>query len=109
MQWADATYAGATDQGLAKWAQDIWWTVSVRQCHVSYVGMWKKRFEKEDSKAEKTRKAEEEKVEKMRQEEEQKAKAEDKVEADRVRIAERLKRLNVSLGLVEATGTDARV
>jgi hypothetical protein len=31
----------------------MWWHIWVRQSHVNYVGMWKKRFKREDWKAEK--------------------------------------------------------
>jgi hypothetical protein len=96
MQWADATYAGATEQDLVKWAQEMWWIVWIRQCHVSYVGMWKKRFEKEDMKAEK-----------MREEEEGKTRAEGMVKADKEKIKQRLERLNLSLGLVDEVSTGA--
>jgi hypothetical protein len=37
----------------------MWWCIWVRQAAVNYVGMWKRRFEKEDSK--KTREVESEK------------------------------------------------
>ncbi|KAH7090615.1 hypothetical protein FB567DRAFT_491534 [Paraphoma chrysanthemicola] len=51
MQWMDFVYAGATDEDLTSWAEEMWQHVWVRQSHVNYVGMWKKRFEKEDRKA----------------------------------------------------------
>jgi hypothetical protein len=47
-QWTDAVYAGATDVDLVRWASEMWWCVWVRQAAVNYVGMWKKRFGKED-------------------------------------------------------------
>lgn len=63
LQWRDAIEAGFSEEGLVEWAQKIWWTVWVRQCVVNWRGMWAKRFEKEDAKAEKARKAEEERLE----------------------------------------------
>lgn len=48
MDWAGS---GAEDAVLVKWAKEIWWHVWARQLRVNYVGMWKRRFEKEDRKA----------------------------------------------------------
>lgn len=48
--WTEAVYYGATDDTLVSWAKDMWWPVWVRQSHVNYVGMWKRRAEKEDKK-----------------------------------------------------------
>lgn len=48
MDWASSS---AEDAILVRWAQDMWWHVWVRQHRVNYVGMWRKRFEKEDRKA----------------------------------------------------------
>ncbi|KAL6710717.1 hypothetical protein ACN47E_007774 [Coniothyrium glycines] len=45
--WADAVDAGATVEQLAEWAREMWWCVWVRQCWVNYVGMWRRRFERE--------------------------------------------------------------
>ncbi|KAF2829827.1 hypothetical protein CC86DRAFT_435769 [Ophiobolus disseminans] len=58
--------------------------------HTNYVGMWKKRFEKEDKKAENAR-----------EEEEAKLKAGVMVKAGRDKILKRLMVLNKSLGLVD--------
>ncbi|KAJ4297752.1 hypothetical protein N0V90_005647 [Kalmusia sp. IMI 367209] len=55
MCWSDS---GASDEILVKWAKEMWWGIWVRQCYVNYVGMWKRRFEKDDVKAEKARKSE---------------------------------------------------
>jgi hypothetical protein len=90
MQWTDATYAGATDKVLVKWAEEMWWHVWVRQSHTNYVGMWKKRFEKEDRKAER-----------MREEESEKVKAQEMVEKEKEKIAKRLEVMNAKLGLIE--------
>ncbi|KAF1917032.1 hypothetical protein BDU57DRAFT_575663 [Ampelomyces quisqualis] len=57
--------------------------------HTNYVGMWKKRFEKEDRKAER-----------KREEDEAQAKAEAEMIANREKILKRLSKLNLSLGLV---------
>jgi hypothetical protein len=90
MHWTDATYAGATHEVLVDWAKEMWWYVWIRQSHTNYVGMWKKRFEKEDRKAEK-----------KREEEHAKAKKEELANAEKEKILWRLKVLNASLGLVE--------
>ena len=50
MQWTDVKYAGVTDDELVRWAESMWWCIWVRQAAVNYMGMWRKRFEKEDSK-----------------------------------------------------------
>jgi hypothetical protein len=47
MNWAGS---GAEDEELLKWVKEMWWPIWKRQCRVNYVGMWKKRFEKEDKK-----------------------------------------------------------
>ncbi|KAJ4368999.1 hypothetical protein N0V83_006081 [Neocucurbitaria cava] len=91
MHWTDATYAGATEEVLTTWAKEMWWHIWVRQSHVNYVGMWKKRFEKADKQAEKTR-----------LEEEARAEAEKLVEEKREQVLCRLRALNASLGLVDA-------
>lgn len=49
MNWADAEVEEAD---LVKWTQDMWWPVWARQFRTNYVGMWKKRMEKEDKNAE---------------------------------------------------------
>jgi hypothetical protein len=90
MNWAYATYSGAKDEILVKWAKEMWWHIWIRQSHTNYVGMWKKRFEKEDRKAEK-----------QREENEVRAKAEAAVVANKERILKRLNTLNLGLGLVE--------
>lgn len=86
MHWADAAYAGATDEVLVDWAENMWWSIWIRQSHVNFIGMWKKRFEKEDRKAERARleveaKFEEEKIE----------------QAQREKMMGRLRRLKMSL------------
>ncbi|KAF1852105.1 uncharacterized protein K460DRAFT_299873 [Cucurbitaria berberidis CBS 394.84] len=91
MHWADATYAGATEQVLTEWAREMWWHIWIRQSHVNYVGMWKKRFEKEDLKAEKEKLVEEARVE-----------AEKLTKANSEKIMARMKTLNVRLGLEES-------
>lgn len=53
MAWVDSVYAGATVEALTNWAKQMWWPIWIRQSHVNYVGMWKRRFEKEDQNAEK--------------------------------------------------------
>jgi glutathione S-transferase len=73
-----------------KWAKEIWWHVWVRQSHTNYVGMWKKRFKKEDRKAEK-----------LREEEGQRVKARDMAEKEKEKIARRLRAMNARLGLLE--------
>jgi hypothetical protein len=90
MNWTEATYLGASEEKLVQWAKDMWWNIWIRQSHTNYVGMWKKRFEKEDRK-----------MKKLREGEEVKLKAEEMVKADREKIMRRLKALNGSLGLVE--------
>ncbi|KAF2023902.1 hypothetical protein EK21DRAFT_105032 [Setomelanomma holmii] len=60
------------------------------QCHVNYMGMWKKRFEKEHQK-----------VEKKRLEEEVKLKAEEMAMQNRAKTMSRLISLNKSLGLFD--------
>jgi hypothetical protein len=90
MAWADATYSGAQDNILVKWASDMWWHIWIRQSHTNYVGMWKKRFKKEDRKAEQ-----------QREEDEVKAKAEADFVASREKVLKRLGAMNVKLGLVE--------
>lgn len=90
MSWTDATYLGATEKMLVEWVEEMWWHIWIRQSHTNYVGMWKKRFEKEDRKKER-----------MKEEEEAKQKAEELVKANKEKIMGRLKALNVSLGLDE--------
>jgi hypothetical protein len=82
MQWTDAAHAGATGKMLIKWAKDMWWPVWVRQSHVDYIGMWKRRFENDDKKAEK-----------------KKLEEEAKAEASREKMVARLRKMNLSLGL----------
>jgi hypothetical protein len=90
MSWTEATYLGASEEMLVEWAKDMWWHVWIRQSHTNYVGMWKKRFEKEDRKSERSK-----------DEEEAKLRAEEMVKMDREKIMARLKTLNGSLGLVD--------
>lgn len=96
MQWTELTYAGATDEDLTSWAKRIWWPIWIRQCYVNYVGMWKKRFEKEDQKAEK-----------KRLEDEARQKAEEAVKQNRERVMGRLKMINVNLGLIGGDASGA--
>jgi hypothetical protein len=49
MNWSDAEVEAAD---LVKWAQEMWWPIWKRQFRTNYVGMWKKRMEKEDKTAE---------------------------------------------------------
>jgi hypothetical protein len=90
MQWTDVTYAGATDDDILRWAERMWWCIWVRQAAVNYVGMWKRRFEKEDSK----------KMREVESEKDVELKEVPKVEVveDRLEKARgRLNRLNVGL------------
>lgn len=83
MCWSDS---GASDEVLVRWMKEMWWVVWVRQTHVNYVGMWMKRFEKEDVKAEKNR---------LRDlEGEEKEDIQVEVEARRAKIMARLEMLN---------------
>jgi hypothetical protein len=50
MRWTDAQYAGATDDELIQWAREAWWYIWMRQAAVNYVGLWKRRFRREDDK-----------------------------------------------------------
>jgi hypothetical protein len=50
MRWTDAQYAGATDDELIQWAREAWWCIWMRQAAVNYVGLWKRRFRREDDK-----------------------------------------------------------
>jgi hypothetical protein len=50
MQWMDVQYAGATDDELIQWAREAWWYIWMRQAAVNYVGLWKRRFVREDDK-----------------------------------------------------------
>jgi hypothetical protein len=43
MAWAECE---APDSVLVTWATEMWWPIWVRQCHVNYVGMWERKFEK---------------------------------------------------------------
>jgi len=88
MQWAAAAYAGATDKILRDWSQTMWWHIWMRQSHVNFVGMWKKRFEKEDRKAESSR----------QKETDAKVDEENLTEGEGAKILGRLRRLNKSLG-----------
>lgn len=89
MQWTDAKDAGATEQDLVQWAEDMWWHIWIRQSHINYVGMWKRRFEKEDKK-----------TEKKRVEEEAASKATKVAEMEKSKIVSRLGRVNASLGIL---------
>lgn len=83
MCWSSS---GAREEVLVKWVREMWWSVWVRQAQVNYVGMWKKRFEKEDAKAERKRVEQLEKVDAEEEEEE--------VEARKKKISERLRKLH---------------
>lgn len=48
MCWSDS---GARDEVLVAWAREMWWRVWARQARVNYLGLWRKRFEKEDANA----------------------------------------------------------
>ncbi|KAF2689529.1 hypothetical protein K458DRAFT_292168 [Lentithecium fluviatile CBS 122367] len=52
MSWSDH---GVSDEILVAWVREMWWGIWVRQAHVNYVGMWKRRFEKEDTKVAKAK------------------------------------------------------
>ncbi|KAF2748565.1 hypothetical protein M011DRAFT_485816 [Sporormia fimetaria CBS 119925] len=54
MNWAQQR-KGCEDEELARWARKMWWVVWARQSRVNYVGMWRRRFNKEDAQAEKAR------------------------------------------------------
>jgi len=73
---------------LIQWAEDMWWHIWIRQSHTNYVGMWKRRFEKEDKKAEKKR------VEEVAM-----SKAAEVAEVEKSKIVARLGRMNASLGI----------
>jgi hypothetical protein len=88
LQWRDAIEAGVSAEGLVTWAQGMWWNIWVRQCVVNWRGMWAKRFEKEDAKAEKAKEAEEEKGRKEKIGGEAKIKAEELVRAHKQKIME---------------------
>jgi hypothetical protein len=101
LQWLDAIESGFSEQGLVEWAREMWWAVWVRQCVVNWRGIWAKRFEKEDVKAETVRKEAEEATERARVEEEGRKKAEELVEKQRKKVLGRLEGLNKALRLVE--------
>ncbi|KAF3052234.1 hypothetical protein E8E11_010858 [Didymella keratinophila] len=98
LQWRDALEAGFSEEGLVKWAHDMWWTVWMRQCMVNWRGMWAKRFEKEDAKVEKSKRVEEEEAEKERTETEARFKAAELVGAHKQKIMGRLEGLESSSG-----------
>ncbi|KAF3046147.1 hypothetical protein E8E12_011375 [Didymella heteroderae] len=100
LQWRCAIEAGFNEEGLVKWAQDVWWSVWVRQCVVNWRGMWAKRFEKENAEAEKANKAEEEKAASDKIEEEARVKAEELVRLHKQKIMGRLEGLNRALGRI---------
>ncbi|XPS72300.1 hypothetical protein M3J09_004467 [Ascochyta lentis] len=101
LQWRDAIARGFGEGALVQWARDVWWCVWVRQCVVNWRGMWARRFEKEDVKAEKARVEEEELVEKESAQREFRAKAEELVRKNKEKMLGRLEVLNRLLGLVE--------
>jgi hypothetical protein len=62
--WSDAVHHGAKEDSLVQWAKVYWWCIWTRQSRKNYVGMWNKRFEKENRKMEKERLARQEAEEK---------------------------------------------
>lgn len=91
MRWMDS---GAGDKVLVEWVREVWWAVWVRQSWVNYVGMWKRRFEKEDRKKEREK-------EKMQEEGVERAEAkrrEEEVLARKEKILGRLKVMNEGMG-----------
>jgi hypothetical protein len=90
MHWTEAAHAGATDKMLVDWAKEMWWPVWIRQSHVNYVGMWKRRFGNDDKKAAK-----------KKSEEEAKAEAETLAEATKDKMISRLNKMNLSLSLID--------
>jgi hypothetical protein len=97
MNWADAAYFGATDRVLVDWAKEMWWHIWIRQSHTNYVGMWKKRFEKEDRKIEKKREDDEMEA----KEAEAETKAKELAKTNRESVTMRLRAMNLSFGLVK--------
>ena len=91
MHWTDAIDAGITDKVLVKWAQEMWTHIWIRQSHVNYIGMWKKRFEKEDKKVETAKEQADAKVE-----------VERLVMAASEKIMGRLLSLNLALGTMDS-------
>ena len=102
LQWGNAVEAGFDEEGLVRWAREMWWVVWVRQCVVNWRGMWAKRFDREEAKIEKARKEGEERAEREKMEEEVMVKAEELVKKQRGKILGRLEGLNRALGLVKA-------
>ena len=49
MSWLDSE---ADEQELVAWVREMWWAIWTRQHKVNYYGMWRRRMEKEDAKAE---------------------------------------------------------
>lgn len=99
MNWADATYLSATDRVLLDWAKEMWWHMWIKQSHTNYVGMWNKKFEKEDRGKERQREEEKMKAKEL----EAKNKAEELVKANKERIMMRLKAMNMSFGGTKET------
>ncbi|KAF2994059.1 hypothetical protein E8E13_001960 [Curvularia kusanoi] len=94
LRWSEAVEAGCSEEELLVWARDMWWVIWVRQCVVNWRGMWMKRIEKEDKKAEKE--------EKERADIElEKGRAEEAAPIRRTIIAERLAKMNEARGLVQ--------
>lgn len=65
MDWVTS---GAPDKELVGWTKKMWWVIWTRQFRVNFTGMWKKRMEKEDRKAEKAEIKKKEKEDRERRE-----------------------------------------
>jgi hypothetical protein len=116
MAWADTE---VEDKVLVDWAREMWRPIWVRQCHVNYIGMWKRKFEKAEAKEAKKRIEEEdgrlraEEAEKemgMMKREQEERKREYEVEKDMEKIMHRLSKLNqtFSPNMLESTGEKKR-
>lgn len=81
--WQDS---GVQEEVLANWLKKVWWGVWERQGLINFVGMWKRRLEKEETKREKERL----RTEQARLEREETNKGENR----RAKILERLKRVS---------------
>jgi hypothetical protein len=116
MAWADTE---VEDKVLVDWAREMWWPIWVRQCHVNYVGMWKRKFEKAEAKEAKKRMEEkdgrlmveeaEKEMEMMKREQEERKRGYE-VEKDMEKIMHRLSKLNqtFSPNMLESTGEKKR-
>lgn len=116
MAWADTE---VEDKVLVDWAREMWWPIWVRQCHVNYVGMWKRKFEKAEAKEAKKKtevgdswlRAEEaeNEMEMMRKQQEERQRGYE-AEKDMEKIMHRLSELNqtFSPSMLESTGENKR-